>query len=153
MSTLNYWQKRLIIQYETNVTLYCKGNRSVYLVHVHLGENMQKAANILFTPSELKHDITALIDCRMIFPGGFGHINLCRTDDTYMFIAQGHVFCDLQSTEPPAAEIVMQLLKVTDMLSVCSCWFVWLSKQIYFPHMTELCRSRHYTKPKVFAMG
>lgn len=54
--------KGLIIQYKTNVTLYCIGNRSVCLVHVHLGENMQKAANILFTPSDFKHDITALID-------------------------------------------------------------------------------------------
>lgn len=46
----------------TNVTLYCIGNRSVCLVHVHLGENMQKVASILFTPSDFKHDIIALID-------------------------------------------------------------------------------------------
>lgn len=46
-------------------------------VYVHLGENMQKARNVLFTPSDVSHDINSIVAvigqaAEWLYPGGFG---------------------------------------------------------------------------------
>lgn len=51
-------KKRLILQYETcQVILYTQHIFRVCLVHMHLGENMQKA----ITPSDFKHYINSIV--------------------------------------------------------------------------------------------
>lgn len=75
-------KKRLSIQYETHVCTPLMLYRQRFLkgrhVYVHLGEHMQKAANLLFPPSDFKHDMNSIVALigqatEWLSPGGLGY--------------------------------------------------------------------------------